>query len=284
MTHIEDTVARHYTDMMAQRDQIMAGVAAVKAKRGGKLTPDDLAPFDQLHTGRDDATRDLIDRFAPSAGSHVLDVGSGLGGPARMLAARRSVHVTGIDLTVPFVELANALSQETGQQETVQFRQASALDLPFAPAHFDAAWHVHMAMNIADKARLYAEIFRVLKPGARFALYDPARGEAAVPIVFPVPWAASEASSFLLTATELRALLAKTGFEIVETHDATADCLAWFARGDAQRAGSRGAVQPGALQDPRFATMSANHRTNLESGAVAIFSAICRKPVESPRK
>ncbi len=101
-------------------------------------------------------------RSIPHAGDRVLDVGSGLGGPARLIAAQRGCDVTGIDLTPEYVEVAERLTQRTGLGEQVRFVCGDALELPFDDASFDAAITLHVAMNIADRARLYAAIRRVL--------------------------------------------------------------------------------------------------------------------------
>ena len=121
---------------------------------------------------------------------HLLDVGSGIGGPARTFADAFGCRVTGVDLTEEFVEAANALTRRCGLSDRVSFRQASALALPFADASFDAATLIHVGMNIEDKAGLFAEVRRVLKPDARFGVYDIMRvAEGEIP--YPMPWAAT---------------------------------------------------------------------------------------------
>jgi SAM-dependent methyltransferase len=274
---LEQTVQSHYGAFGAW-ERIATAIAALKTERT-ILTPDDLAPFDQLHTGGAGATRSLIARLAPSPAMHVLDVGSGLGGPARMLAAATGARVTGLDLTPHFVAAANRLTAETNQTERVAFRQGSALAMPFGDGTFDAAWHIHMSMNIVDKPRLYGEIHRVLKPGARFALYDPIRGDGAA-VAFPVPWAATADGSDLRRRSDMMELLQQAGFAVEAEFDGTADGLAWFAAMAAAEAAAppSAAAQAAPRGDPRHQQMFVNHRRNLETGAVAILGVVAHKP------
>ena len=130
----------------------------------------DLAPLDEFHVRGLAATEELAAGLHLAPGATVLDVGSGLGGPSRFLAATYRAHVTGIDLSPPFVEAATMLSERTGLSDRTTFRVADALDLPFDDSSFAYAWTQHVAMNIQDRARLYSEIFRVLEPGGLFAI------------------------------------------------------------------------------------------------------------------
>jgi ubiquinone/menaquinone biosynthesis C-methylase UbiE len=90
---------------------------------------------------------------------------------------------------------------------------ASALSLPFDAAEFDAATMIHVSMNIFDKAVVFAEAWRVLKPGSGFAVYDVMRtGDGAIP--YPMPWAATEATSFVEPVARYRGLLEAAGFTV----------------------------------------------------------------------
>jgi len=110
--------------------------------------------------------------LAPKPGERLIDIGSGLGGPARYLAKVCGCKVTGIDLTAEFVATATDLARRAGLAAQVDFQQASATDLPFSDGSFDLAWSQNVAMNIADRPRYYAEMRRVLKPGGRLAISD----------------------------------------------------------------------------------------------------------------
>ncbi|MGC4043710.1 MAG: class I SAM-dependent methyltransferase [Armatimonas sp.] len=174
------------------------------------------------------ATKRLADSLSPAEGESVLDVGSGFGGPARFLAATYGCQVVGIDLTPAYVEVAELLSQKTGLSERATFVAGNALELPFSAESFDHAWTQHVAMNIANKERLYQEIYRVLRPGGRLAIYDVMRGEGE-PVLYPVPWAAEPDLSFLITPVELTKILTGVGFHELSQADLTSEGVAWFA-------------------------------------------------------
>lgn len=177
------------------------------------LTALDLTPVDEFHLGWLPATTALAEDLAFGEESYVLDIGSGIGGPARIFAETRGCRVLGIDLTPEYVDVAAALTRRCGLDGKVTFRQASALTLPFADATFEGAILLHVGMNIADKRRLFAEARRVLKPSGRFGVYDVMRiaeGE----ISYPTPWAASVKTSFVETARTYRDLLTEAGFFI----------------------------------------------------------------------
>src|SRR5580704_6438153 len=163
-----------------------------------QLTPRQLANLDQFHTRGLAATAELAKLAGVIAGMSVLDVGSGVGGPARFLAATCGCQVTGVDLSEPFVDAARYLTERTGQNGRVSFETASALELPFDDGHFEVVLLQHVAMNISDRARLYREIRRVLKLSGRFAIYDVVLSSGDPH--YPVPWARTPATSFLLTA------------------------------------------------------------------------------------
>lgn len=213
---IEREVAQHY----ARRDldaAILEALAAAGADPD-RLAPADLSGVDEFHLGWHAATAALAQDLALAPDEQVLDIGCGIGGPARHFASVHGCRVVGIDLTEDFVRTAEALTRRCRLAERVAFRQASALALPFPDAGFDAATLLHVGMNIADKAALFREARRVLRPGGRFGVYDLMRvGEGE--IAYPVPWATTEETSFVATADEYRRLLAAAGFEIAATTD-----------------------------------------------------------------
>ncbi len=95
------------------------------------LTLDDLSRFDQLHSGGRDATRVLANLAGLKPGMKVLDIGSGMGGPARTLAADFGCKVTGLDITDAFVMAAQMLTERVGLSDRVSFRVGNALDLDY---------------------------------------------------------------------------------------------------------------------------------------------------------
>jgi SAM-dependent methyltransferase len=233
----------------------------------------DLVPLDQFHVRGLGATRELADSLLIDAGANVLDVGCGLGGPARFLAATYGCHVMGIDLSQPFVDAARMLTKRAGLSDMVTFLHADALDLPFADESFDHAWTQHVAMNIADRARFYASTRRVLRPGGCLAIYDVVAGDGGPPI-FPVPWARVPQTSFLLTPEAMREALAKAGFAEVSWADKTDAGQAWAAEIEAMRQAKPAPLGLHIVLGPQFAEMAANLGRSLLEGRVRLVQAI----------
>jgi sarcosine/dimethylglycine N-methyltransferase len=239
-----------------------------------QLTPRQLANLDQFHTRGLAATAELAKLAGVIAGMSVLDVGSGVGGPARFLAATCGCQVTGVDLSEPFVDAARYLTERTGQSGQVSFEAASALELPFVSGRFDVVLLQHVAMNIADRPRLYREIRRVLKPGGRFATFDVVlnSGEPHYPVHYPVPWARTPATSFLLTANATRATVEPAGFRTLAWHDDTEAAKAWIAQ--LRASGPPPSPNLGVVMGPDFAQLAANLGRNLMEGRLGILTAV----------
>jgi MPBQ/MSBQ methyltransferase len=195
-------------------------------KDPARLTPADLAAVDEFHIRGREATIELAARAALKPGQRVLDVGSGLGGSARYLAAEHGCRTIGIDLTQEYVDTANALATMVGLDTLVEYRRASALDIPEAAGSFDAVWTEHVQMNISDKRRFYGEIARVLTAGGRLIFHDIFRGHGE--LHYPVPWADMSSISFLATPDEVREILPNVGLRLVDWEDTTARSLEWF--------------------------------------------------------
>jgi SAM-dependent methyltransferase len=206
---------------------ILAGLDAA-GKNSETPTLDDLAPVDQFHTGGKAATLELAQLLPLSAGMDVLDVGGGIGGAARLLASQTGCSVAVVDLTETYCAVGEMLTRRTGLGKRITFTHGNALDLPFADQSFDVVWSQHATMNIAQKARLYAELARVLRPGGRLAFHEIMAGPNA-PIAFPVPWATDQRLSFLWPPEEVRLLLTGSGWRERAWVDKTADSLAFFA-------------------------------------------------------
>jgi ubiquinone/menaquinone biosynthesis C-methylase UbiE len=209
----EAKVAGHYG--RGRLEEIILAAVVREGKDPEKLTAGDLAGVDEFHVGGLEATQELAGQMDLRAGLRLLDVGSGIGGPARYFAAEHGCAVTGIDLTEEFVRVATALTKRTKLDGLAEFRHGSALQLPFAANTFDRAYMIHVGMNIADKAGIFREVRRVLKPDGLFTIFDIVRVWDGL-IRYPVPWALSEETSFVVTAKDYRDALETAGFHIAQ--------------------------------------------------------------------
>jgi len=235
-----------------------------------QLTPQQLGALDQFHTRGLAATAELARLAGITTEMSVLDVGSGVGGPARFLAAAYGCRVTGIDLSEPFVDAARYLTERTGLSGQVSFHTGSALDLPCGGGRFDAVLLQHVAMNIADRPRLYLEIRRVLKSGGRFATFDVvSNGDEPL---YPLPWARTPATSFLLTAAETREAIEQSGFRTLTWQDDTEAAKSWFAQ--LRASGPPPAPNLGVVMGPDFAVVAANLGRSLMEGRLGILTAV----------
>jgi SAM-dependent methyltransferase len=192
-------------------------------------TAEALAPYEHFHGRGLEATEEIADMLSVSASDHLLDIGSGIGGPARYIAGRFGARLTGLDLTDEYCEVARHLTQALGLDDRVDFRQGDALAMPFADASFDGAYSMNVSMNIRDKAAFYAEIRRVLRPGAWLVLSELAQGPNGAPD-YPTPWARTAESSFLAAPAQTRDGLEAAGFSVLSLRETTEAALAYGAR------------------------------------------------------
>ena len=212
MSNLENRVADHY-HIGGLEKSIMDGLAAAGADLKA-LRPEDLAPVDEFHTAGRLTTLRALELTPIERGMHILDAGCGIGGTARCLAVARDCQVTGLDLSQSFIEVARRLTEMMGLSRTCDFVHGSATDMPFEAASFDAGVSFHAAMNIEDRSRFYGEFARVLRPGAPLCIFDVMKGPAPG-MTYPVPWAETEATSFLKSSEETRNLLGEAGFDVV---------------------------------------------------------------------
>jgi MPBQ/MSBQ methyltransferase len=256
-------LAEHY----ARADLPSAILAALRAagKDVERLAPDDLAPVDEFHTGGRAATAELARLLALRGNERVLDVGSGLGGPSRYLAKAFGCHVMGLDLVPEFCRAATMLTERMGLGHLADYRQGNALDMPFMDRSFDVAWSQDVVMNIADRHRLYSEIHRVLRPGGRYGFSDIVAGPSGTPH-FPVPWARTPSTSFLLSAEATRRALEAARFHIIAFEDQTAGAIAEGRAREEASQKSPPVLGPHAIFGDDWPAMARNSLRNLEEG------------------
>jgi len=270
----ERRVAQHYT-----RGNLEASlVAALRAsgKDPERLQAEDLAGVDEFHFGWRAASMALAQDLGLQPGTQVLDVGSGIGGPARLFAGVFGSRVTGIDLTAEFVEVANAMTRRCGLAERASFHHGSALALPFAAGSFTAATQLHVGMNIANKARLFTEVKRVLRPGGRYAVYDIMQTRPGS-LPFPMPWSPGPETSFVEPPETYRRLLRDAGFTLESETDRSAMTLELLAAMRARQAAEGPSpLGPELLMGPEFRLRLGNAVASLEAGLIAPTQIIAR--------
>lgn len=269
------SAAQHYAREGALTARILSALTAAGKDLDG-LTAADLAPYDQFHSRGSQATGELAQLLGPQRGALLLELGCGIGGPARWLASEFGCQVVGLDLTEVYCQTARQLSQRVRLDGQTRFLCADALQLPFAEASFDLVWTQHAAMNIADKAGLYREVARVLKPGGRFGLYDILAGPAGAPH-FPVPWASEPAWSHLEAPEALREAVLASGLRQRHWRDLTADTKAWSEKAVAAQRSAGAPSGQALILGPGFATMIDNLRRSLLEDRLAVVQAVFEK-------
>ncbi|MBV9252138.1 MAG: class I SAM-dependent methyltransferase [Acetobacteraceae bacterium] len=269
-------VEEHYTSAGI----VTRVVSAVRAAYGPdvQITPEILSVLDHFHGRGIVATREMVALLKPQAGEHILDIGCGIGGPARWIAATFGCHVTGVDLTRAFCEAAIELNVLTGMSERVRILHGSALALPVPDRSFDRAYSQNVVMNIPNKREMYREALRVLKPGGALALSNLCSGANGDPY-FPVPWAATPATSFLCSAEQTRADLLAEGFEILQFHDRTQQALAETIK-YRQRLESAGSPALGVhlILGERMREYQINSSRSLEDGRTTVVEVLAKRP------
>ncbi|WP_373714359.1 class I SAM-dependent methyltransferase [Roseateles sp.] len=266
-------VRQHYEAHITDVEALLQAIDKALDAQGAPATAQSLAALDQFHAGGLPMTEELARRAAPQPGDQVLDAGSGLGGPSRYLAAQWQAQVTGVDLSAAYVAVAQRLADRTGLASRVRYIEASITALPFPDAHFDLVWTQHVVMNVADRAALYREFRRVLKPGGRLAFFDPAAADGQPELHLPVPWASTAGSSHLLTLVQTREALAGAGFADLGIDDMTETVGTMLARqltAGAPPAGPHLSM----ILGPAMAVTVRNFARNLQEGRVRLLMGV----------
>lgn len=284
MAELDDRLVSGHYDRGAPATAIVDAILDGQRESGrdvDRLTWQDLEQMDQLHAGGGEATMTLARLAGIGRDQLVLDVGGGIGGSARALAATFGCRVVVLDLTESYIQVGEALTGRMGLGDLVAFRVGDALDLPFDTASVDVAWTQHSTMNIADKERLYAELHRVVRPGGRLAMHEIVAGDDGRQLLFPVPWAAGPEISFLRSAASMRATIAGAGFVESVWEDVTQPTLEWM-RDQAVRAAASGAERAPQervlLLGPGFADALRTIRRNLEEGRARVVQGVFERP------
>jgi len=265
------TLELHYSarDIEAR---ILAGIRAAGLDLGQQLSPEELGALDHFHTGGLQASRELVELAHIRAEDCVLDIGAGLAGCARLLAAEVGCRVDCLEISSDYCAGAMLLNRLTGLEDRIRVHRGSALDLPFADGSFDVVWMQNVGMNIADKRKLFGEIARVLKPGGQYAFQEMAAGKVAT-CYFPLPWATDPADNFLVSAEEMCSALEECGFisDLFEDISDT-DFSRSIANATPAAAGQLGL----AVFVDNLAEKAGNARRSLEEGRVRLVRGVFR--------
>jgi cyclopropane fatty-acyl-phospholipid synthase-like methyltransferase len=221
----------------------------------------------------------LVDLAGIGPADHVLDAGSGVGGTARYVADQRGCPVSAIDLTEDYCETSRWLNRLVGLDERISVRQADVTDLPFDDNTFQVVVSQHVQMNVADKARLYGEAYRVLADEGRLALWDVTAGHGGA-LDYPLPWADRAEFSHLVSPPQLRAHVESAGFAIEHWEDRTEEAsgtMTMILSSPPDPLGLHVFV-------PNFAVKADNLVGALGDGRLRVVRGIARKPAGGASK
>ncbi|HBA34948.1 MAG TPA: SAM-dependent methyltransferase [Gammaproteobacteria bacterium] len=272
----DQSISEHYL-----HGSLLSAIEAALPALGKSIenvTIDDLAPVDEFHIGGRLATDHLMGELQFPEGYHVLDVGCGLGGPARYVATHHKNAVTGIDLTTEYIETGNALCGWVGLGERVTLQQGNALRMPFESQAFEGAYMLHVGMNIEDKSALFSEIYRVLKPGSTFGVYDVMR-QTEGDLSYPVPWASESSMSQLSTPIQYKQALTAAGFEVFYENNRRDFALTFFNNLRAKTEAEGGPAPLGlhTLMQQSSGPKIKNMVTGIAEGVIAPVEIIAKK-------
>jgi len=177
---------------------------------------------EEIHVGGEVETDILAQKAGINSQTHLLDVCSALGGPARKLAQKYDCQISGLDATQRMHTEAIRRTAEAGLSDKIDFKLGNALDMPFRSDTFDVVWGQDAWCYITDKKRLIEECARVVKPGGVVAFTD----WLEVGPMSDDEWNALHAFMvfpYLETLDGYAALAESAGLVIVEKEDLTPD-------------------------------------------------------------
>ncbi len=274
---VENAISDHYT-----HGNLLGAIQASVARLGktvDSVTVEDLAPVDEFHIGGRLATDNLLSQLNFSARGHILDIGCGLGGASRFVAHRLNNRVTGIDLTPEYIETGKALCTWVGLDKQVTLQQGSATAMPFEDESFDGALMLHVGMNIEDKAQLFSEVYRVLRPGVSFGIYDIMLFRDG-DLAYPCPWASEPSISKLASPEQYHQALIGAGFEVGAASNRRDFALEFFMQMRAKNEANGGPPPLGlhTLMKESTPIKIKNMVDNIAAGFIAPVEIIARKP------
>lgn len=276
----EKTIADHWGT--GDTYALIIAALAKMSKSTDALTMEDLAPVDHYHARGLTATIELADRLPIEADQHIVDIGCGLGGPARYIAKRFQCKVSGVDITKPFVEAANKLTALLHMEDQVKIELGDGQRLPYADALFDGGYTQHVTMNVADRPRFFAEAYRVLKPGAFFALTEHGLGPKG-DAYYPLPWSEDGSGAYLVTPSQTRVLLEAAGFEDILIEETGPQYVAAYKT--VMEKAETSVLPPlgiHILMGNTAQQKTQNSARNIKEGRTCPIQVVCRKPRQKP--
>lgn len=271
----DKAVSEHYT-----HGDLLNSIQAALAKLGktvDSVTIEDLAPVDEFHIGGRQATEHFLSQLNFSEQDHILDVGCGLGGASRFVANKYNTHVSGIDLTKEYIDTGNALCTWVGLDKQVTLYHGSALAMPFQDEMFDGGFIIHTGMNIENKTQLFTDVYRVLRLGTSFGVYDIMRiGNGK--LTYPLPWATVPSLSNLATLDQYKQALSDAGFAVSRENNRREFALGVYKQ-YAQTTANGGLLLLGThiLMGENSAVKSKNLLENITAGHIAPVELIAHK-------
>jgi len=266
------SVSGHYAAGISEIGLVAALAPVLDALPPGDAGEKHLAALDHFHVRGPAASAELAEMAGVTSGERVLDAGSGLGGPSRFLARTLNCQVVGIDITPDFVALAAHLAARAGLSADVQYEVGDISRLSIADASFDLVWSEHVLMNLRDREAPYREFHRILRPGGRFAFYEPIAVEGQAPH-YPLPWASAAEQSYLLTNDQIVSALERSGFSLREWRDVSTAAVSSFPPVQEPPPVAGLAMVMG----PRFPEMAMNFAKSIADGRLKLIMGVAER-------